>query len=515
MLPVQAMNICRSYSYKPQDSVSLCAGKRLAKDRVRLKRNHRLECTSRSDSYIRRPQKMAYDTYKKWTNNEAYADARAQDDMQDILIEAFPDIKWEGRIPYQVVETWQWEECVYGQDLACGTYECNCTRDKNGYETCSTCIESCWHDVTRTETEFCSNETLTYDAKYERPDYNVWKAGAPGYYDVIPNKYDLLPGEVEVVQSFSNSSMRPRLAPKVEIGDAWNKYSINLKIDGGAPSVACTQNADHHLSVSINTIERKIGKKTPNAFRLPIAVDGVQMPVMEFLADRDSSGSTVLEAKPSMIRLMDVGGVLIESMARQSRTFEAAREQMKMENNQLASMSHEEAVEQENDSGFWEDTQVRIRLRKVLFGRDRMVTEDMITTEIDTKNLNDRLNSYDAKESVRFTELYEIDLLGDTRKSDAYHMSSSLPVNLYGASSYELTPGRKYVYEVSMYRKGVPFYLQEGGTNPDAAFYCGMFDCEANDPFSKPLELNFKAPKGVDQRGLLQRVNDFLGDKDL
>src|SRR5690606_30791958 len=123
---------------------------------------------------------------------------------------------------------------------SCGYETVTVGYDDDGNAITETRMRSCLHDEARHETRHCSDEVMNYEANYERPDLNVWGPGTSAddrgidplkrYHDIIPNKYDLLPGETESIQIYNTSgnfslfdSGSTSLEPYVEFGDPWNK----------------------------------------------------------------------------------------------------------------------------------------------------------------------------------------------------------------------------------------------------------------------------------------------------
>lgn len=531
------VNICAPYTYQAVDSQSLCKGKRLPKDRVRLKARQRLECTSNSDSYLRNHQDLNFD---EWAGmGMGRTDKReARFEMQKFRARQQEDVKWQGQIRYNVVEVWEWEECYYGTDIECGDYTvCEEVEQEDGStrEECMTYTCSCWHDVTRHESRHCSSEVMSYEGEFVRPDYGheiqsnkipvenpstkAWNPDHKDYYDIIPNKYDLLRGETEILQTYSNREQSTSLRPYLHIGDAWNDYSTSLSIDGSGDSVQCRQGASHHLTVKVNTIGRPKAakaKRSPNPFRVPLDIGGEKMDIFGFQLRSDSDGNLV-KAKPSMIRLMDIAGQMLETMSEQSQEFNVDVAKAKITTDQLGNLTEEERQKSlAKSKAFLETTTVRIKLRQVRWGLDREMIDPYKVNELDVKISDGREFLDGVEQDVSLSEIYEIDL------NDEFYVPSSYlgalgqrMAALLGGGKLEFRPGEDYYFQVSAYRKGIPFYLQSCKDDPTASWACdnwftGRTD---DDVFSKPFVIDFKAPESVDSRSFYRRINDFIGDK--
>lgn len=498
-------NQCSPSSNSSEPRRSICkGGSPISGNFTRQFRNQRLQCSSNSDAYIRRAQNMS-EIFHDWRDaGNGLSGKEKQKAMQDLAQERLPLINWSGRVPYQVVETWDWTECVYGQDYSCGTYQCNCspTYDSKGNrtgESCSTCVHSCWHNQSRSESRHCSNEVLTYDAKYVRPSKTEWNPDSPGYYDVLPNKYDLLPAEVESVQIFSNGSFSPELAPTASIGDAWNKYALDIRLDTYGASVRCEDKVDRHARLTIKTIERKLGKKTPNAFNVVKGQDPLEY---SLAVGRDGKEQNI---KPVRVKLVDVASSMITAMSEQSREFEAERLAKK---NKLGTDSNTSQAEQEKEiqtGSFSKSTKVRVRLFRDRLGRDRKVTENYETNDVKSVQYNSEMKVSDSSED-RLSDYWELDLDGE---ETLYRPSSMLMTSIMSNFKKNLAPDTRYKIMISMFQEGVPFYAQ---SCVGIACIAPVRDWRQNSYFSKELIIPFRTGN-VDQRNIWEKLNDWHGEK--
>lgn len=494
-------------------SISFCASSKradryLPSSKTRHLKRQELRCSSNADNYVRRPQKYSVDEFYDWRDLERDGrEGRFQ--MFHARRKATPLIKWQGNIPYQVVEYWVWEELVYGPHPSCGFEECNCvtTRTKSGSSrSCSQCMKSCNHDEDRHESWPCSREKIEYKAQYIRPTEKEWSPDLKEYYDILPSKYDLLPGEVEIVQVYSNSGNNSGVFPHVVVGDAWNEYTMDKRINGSKSPAACRPDVTHQVNVDIHTVKRILGKQTPNAFRLPTNGKMIDM------AYRTADDGTKKLAVPFQLHLADTSALIMKTLADQSRNLQNSIEQDKQALGQDSNSSRSDVVEMAKESGFDKDTKVRVKLYLEKFGRDRLMSRNVYTSDVKSRVLsNAHLYSDDADEV--FAEEFEVLLAGDDVDDNIYVPSSMLFKNLYNDFRYNLIPGRFYRLEISMYQKNVPFYAQDCDSTP-GRFYCWVpLVNEENHYYSKPLEVRFKTPSDVDNRGSMQKFIDMWSVK--
>jgi hypothetical protein len=484
-------NFCGNY-HEPRVAVGVCGNRLLPSDKVRNLRGLHLECGSGVDHYIR--TFVPFD-YKKWKRLENSGGQKA---MQELRLQE-AKIAWSGSVPYQTSENWQWTECTYGQDPVCGYdrvchTEQQCTTNAEGKQECEdveVCVDvmrSCYHDEERSESRFCSTEIMHFEADFAKPaEYDPsWGPGAKGYYDVIPNKYDLLPGEVEDVQFFANNRSSTSVVPALEVGDAWNEYRPKIRIqETGSASASCRYNQPLHAKVSIQTVGRIYGKTTPNAFRIPVNKKGEEQNPLEWLEvvnEAKNASSVAVRYKPDRINLMDVSHTMISSMARQSRKFEVLREEAKAQAGKSGNNTPEEYTKNKNEaekegSGFWKSTNVRIRLKEI--------------TGALSRNIRPTHNLYTTGSESTIDGFYTLELAGQETRTDLYRASGPLSDSWWDWKEVELKKNKRYKLLVSMYQEGVPFYKQVKDTESDAGY-------------SKELEINFKT-ENLDKRGLMQR----------
>ncbi len=479
----------------PCDRRSIPLGKRTGG------RDLRLECSSEVDNHVRRNFPLTQKNLDEIWDFEVLEDWAG---MQKYRQEIEPKIEWKGQIPYETVEVWEWTDCRWGYDLSCPkkmVTKTHVVTDSDGKSHTETYIDyedqPCWHDEDITEARHCSYETMTYDAEFRRPSLDEWNPASPGYHAELPNKYDLLPSEQEVVQVYNASSSflkgvlnggRSRdMDPTVEVGNAWNKYSSTETFDNGSTTAQCVFGHDYHMNVVIDTIER-IVRKTPNAFKIP--VDEFGQEVSPFVGnevetiDRNGTLEDVI-VKPTELGLTDTSSVIIDSLSRVSRKMTAEIEKVKEQEGVNSNVSNQQLMaskkSKKSKEGFWKDTHVEI----VLYERNSILERDVRKTERFHTRGADAIAFQDDKSR----DQYRIRL-------DDFYIAGA-PGFMEWATWFEahLIPGKDYDFEIRMFQEGVPFYTQKtllGGI-----------------PWSDPLALHFHRAKGFDKRGSWTRFRNW------
>lgn len=428
-----------------------CGGRQLPDDRVRNLSNLRLECAGGSDHYIRRP--MPFDM-KAWKQAKIEGDSKR---MQEIGQDQ-PLIKWHSQAFYDTFEVWDWEERVYGES----EYHCGASysehKDKEGKTYRVKHIKSCWYDDPRHEERFCSNETLTYDAEFVRPSWDEWNPGMTGepYYYILPNKYDLLPGEIEDVQFFTNYFQSTTVKPYASVNNAWNKYELSLRLRGGGQTFECRYRNPQHADLAIYTKGRTI-RRTPNSFRKP--VDEFGRPAQELAWSEGVEENGVQDNRPETLRLGDSSTELIEALAETSRNFNAQVEQEKFKHGEGTSADPEEVrkFESSEETGFWADTQIRLRLYK-----DALISHNQVAHYA---------YSWASKVAEWWDgSVYNMPLQNPDRSASLYQQAGPGPDSWWDWMALSLEPQTKYTIYISMFHKDVPFYKQPSSFGGDGHF---------------------------------------------
>ncbi len=471
-----------------------CGGRALPRNKVRKYSNVRLECSSNSSHYIRSAQNFDYDSWNAIERDPVYSAEEKRKKMQEFRHQNDKPIEWDGAIPYSTHEVWDWVEWYYGPDrAACGcTNHCHttCSTDDKGNRHCEehcTCVtNSCWHDEPRHEVQHCSEEVMKYKAHFVRPSTQEWGPHLKEYHDILPNKYDLLPGEVENVQLSNSSGRSATLSPNMEVGDAWNKYvpEINIKETNQARA-SCEFNKTYNLELGIHTRKRLI-KKTPNAFRVPVNKKNNKPDALDWkLTVKDSKE---IKTIPASIKLEDVSATMIAALARQSRNLTADLENAREKAGLNSNTSTKEVAKLQEKTQFWKNTQVRVRLFEIRFGRDMRPTTNLYTNDIKAAQKGQ----------------YEIDLHGEGLSESLFRSSAPFFQSFWAKLPVHLRPDKDYELLISMFQKGVPFYEQD--CESSKKWFCGEGDF-----YSKELPIGFHTPDGQDERGFVEKVIDFIG----
>lgn len=501
----------RCGSYQEGDTRSICPGRSLPASQTRGRSGSSLSCSGSVDHFVRKPQEIP--DYGRWQALISSEGARSKAAFE--LRQQQPEIKWNGRIPYSTVEEWTWISCELGTSSSeCGsdrvchdephTYtvnDCdaqnNCT-SRTVSETrtvCNDVARTCYYDVRRSATQHCSSEVMTYEARFSRDP--KWDPNHALYSEFIPNKYDLLPGEVEMIQTFNGQG--PVLSPSIKIGDAWNKYSISSpRINGAGSSTSCRPGNKAHVEFEIQTVERLI-KPSPNAFQLPVDHTGKSIRPLEWAVDTDS-GSKV---RPVRMKLTDSSAALVKLMAQQSQN-NSAREKAKSDLGLGQNSDKMDLVNSPAADGFYKNTVLRFQLKEDQWFYTTSFTKPRYIRDAEAVTLgNLRLSKIQA---LRNSDYWDIPLNDAELGSNIYSYDKWLP-RVLGVSERRLKPMQRYVLSLSMYQQGVPFYLQicdenQKKINPRT---CAKSDSEV---YSKPIELPFWTSK-VDERSFLQQLNEF------
>ena len=129
------------------------------------------------------------------------------------------------------------------------------------------------------------------------------------YIDILPNKFDLLPGEMENVYAYVNTGRDSVLKPNMVFENAiegrekevWNDYEFDVE----PRRLNCTFGMNPELTFTVKTVGRKL-QRAPNPLSL------ADTPLRFDFADRN---------RPSAIILTDTGRRTQLAAAQHSRTF--------------------------------------------------------------------------------------------------------------------------------------------------------------------------------------------------
>lgn len=380
----------------------------------------------------------------------------------------------------------------------------------------STCdeqvVDQCEWEEEQFEMEYCSTEPVSYSVEYEKPNGD-WAPGKPGYHDLLPNKYDLLPGEWEVVHLLLNngnndSGLDKSLAqkslgrasvikPSVEFeskgieNQGWNKYRVSFD----QSEIQCRMNTPVVINAKIATEER-IVRKAPNALAIPIDRLGREEALRA--TEKFLDGDKKVRLRPYKVQLEDSSNDLMLTAARQSRKFKDLDEG-------AVTTDHPngEEVLTARDLGFWKNTLLKVRLiekNSCFLEGDKLFADVLDTTSSLTKAEGNRLVIQLDGEQSGVPSFYRP--FGFIGKFLGFFMGEG-GIDLYP------TPGKHYEFHVSMLQQGLPFY-ENGCLN-------GAKTCEKADAnpqmYSDDLKIEFYAEPGYDERGWLQKFENWYGRK--
>ncbi|MBY0414867.1 MAG: hypothetical protein K2Q18_11910 [Bdellovibrionales bacterium] len=495
-------NNCRTQSQGASQSV--CQGRVIPASQARNISRQELKCSQNTSHYIRKPQKFNFNEWSQYVNS---GDRQGAQDLRTAL----PAIEWGGTIPYNTVETWNWQSCDLVTDAsACGTEtkEETCTKyreKKNSDGTTSqesyqsTCevqvAKTCYTDITHNEAWVCSNEVITYTAKFLKPSKQAWNPNTPGYIDAIPNKYDLLPGELEDVQVLSNNSLSTTLSPQLIVGGAWNKYTYSAK--GSAVNVQCRQNNPTEMNIDVKTESRITGKASPNAFKLP--VDGEGKAISPLIIDA--------EGKPKQLRLHDTSAATISMIAEQSRKNNNEPKKVSVS----ANPDGVDLKDLQKNPSFFKNTKIKmVLLKKNSFFADTQNTKSAYGEDGDFVEQSSNVFSLD--EDIALSDFWNIPLYGKANGKDI-----SIYTRKHRSEDRALKPGQEYSINISMYQKGAKgLYLQDCDEDKEAwqcKWYALFLKRSEKDYFSEPIVIDFKTPGKeavADKRDFVDKFWDFV-----
>ncbi|HEX4925930.1 MAG TPA: hypothetical protein VFV50_17690, partial [Bdellovibrionales bacterium] len=309
---------------------------------------------------------------------------------------------------------------------------------------------------TRNVSRFCENQTMTYSVQYAKDP--KWNPSHPQYIDILPNKWDLLPGETESVTALSNLGVTRTMTPQLVIENAWNKYQTFV-----APArLSCKLGARHDVKIEVHT-DGRLKRKSPNALAVP--ADETK-PLQFETATRTIKGKTpyVGNGKPYRMNLQDTSRATVLMAAKQSRKY--ARPEGAPEADPNAKTNVVESKYAEGsvfNQGFWADTNFRLQMfRYDKWGRKVKMN---LPLKFSSQNKADVLG-----------DKIEISLTGNEGLENFYRGTG--PVEwLLGAvwtrTGVQLTPGTKYTIQVRMLQRGLWFY--------DSGCENGALTCEGQE----------------------------------
>ena len=467
---------------------------------------HGLQCTGSHDFSQRGPQEFDFD---RWADllelpdgpSKAFAIRRQQ-----------PDIRWQGEIHYQTVETWSWQDCELLRDMRCGfQYHCRyqdgtvrlLVREDVRAVACQREMKRCYLDVTYHEQLYCSDETMTYDARFDRPSADRWNPSHPQYDDSIPNKYDLLVGETENIEVHNTvpghfQKLASHLTPEVRISGARNDYRMGITFDHGGSRAVCRENSSYHFSATIWTLQRR-QTKNPGTLKRVKTWDGEDVEPLLWKGDYNAKGEYVERALPDKLVVHDASAGQTEVMANQS----------------LKSARDADRSGQDARKPFLKNTKVRIRLvEKRWWWWDKLINALYVNA---AEGVKPSLNSFSKEQAVRISDSWEIELDSPVIDKNLFMKKPSWPFSwLYGSKRFRqhLRPGRHYSLRISIYQPGVRFYTQSCEDDPQQ-WRCrwwaiGPLGRKESHYYSDEMAIDFHASRNYDMRSGWQKFKDAI-----
>jgi hypothetical protein len=367
-------------------------------------------------------------------------------------------------------------------------------RDEEYWDKChEDMVDVCEWEEQQTGIRFCSDETIDYTLSFAKPD-SKWAPGQAGYHDLLPNKYDLLPGEWEKISLLTNNGLSDDIGgvgrsdtirPSIEFENQWNEYSVHFDRD----TFRCQKNTPISINAQISTDRRRV-RKAPNALAVATDVYGRANGLKAdeyYLPDGEKA-----RLRPHRILLEDSSNQVMLIAARQSRKFGNM-------DPESVSAVHDTKLKpiSAQEMGFWKNTLLRVSFveKSSCFGEHTKIFADVLdTTSALTKSEGNQLI---------------IPLDGTSGNIDSFYHPYGIigkVISLFGGPvDLELTPGAMYEFRVSMQQQGLPFY--ENGCKNNA------LTCNGKDVnpamYSEDLVIEFQADPRVDRRSWLQKFENF------
>lgn len=307
------------------------------------------------------------------------------------------------------------------------------------------------YPVTLTEQRFCGNKKLKITHEFTKD--SQWSPKNSQYHDVLPNKYDLLPGESEVFK-ISLITKQKFINVITEDKESWNHYSFVQK-----NQASCNNLNPEEIKSDINTIERKL-RRAPNPFKLP---EG-RSPIINL----DSKG------RPETLQLID--------LLRQHR-LEASK------NSRRFNIGDSEAG---GTKAFWVGT----RFRMSLYSYDWAGRKTYVVIP----------NSFSVEQTDIFDNEMEVSLGGKGGMDRLYRPAGPISFlfgGIYKSLGVELSPNKEYYLEVQAAQREFPFYTS---TCKNGEVACRDIEIE-DSKYSEPILIKFKT--GETKRSLLKKLQDL------
>ena len=364
-------------------------------------------------------------------------------------------------------------------------------RDRTVEETrYQTMVDTCEWEEDRTESRACSTETVNFDVEFEKPSaYDPhWTPDHEGYHNLLPNKYDLLPGEWESYALLINAHARgPQVVTEFDVTNGWNAYRA------APPTFRCEKNRPIDLKFKVQT-KHRIVRRAPNALDEVIDGQGVGRGVQREVSYLGDAGAPVL-GRPYRLQLTDRSNQTMLTAARQSRKFGTIAADVN-----VTEVPNATRAATARDLGFVKNTLLKIKIieKGGCFGEGEKVFADVLNTTADlTKAEGDTL-------------LVPLD--GSQAGIPSYYRPFGFVgavLGRFGPLDLKLNPGLAYEFRISMLQQGLPFY--KNGCR------FGQLNCDEKTAnarmFSEELKIRFTADPRRDDRAWWQRFEHWYGKK--
>lgn len=308
-----------------------------------------------------------------------------------------------------------------------------------------TAMRGTWRTYPQTQQASRRCNDMKVNVKVEFKHDPKWTPADAKYLDLLPNKFDLLPGEREDLQL--NLSTGQSLRPGISVRNAWNEYQAEV-----IPAEIRCDLGEKNFNLGIHTLGR-IKRKAPNPFALPED----QKPMVGL----DEKG------RPRSLKLLDLARNLRLDQSMNSRRFESG-------------VTGEESIGSSEAGGskaFWVSTQFRMKLSKIdSLGRKFAVTLP---------------NKFSTDQTDVFDNEMLISLGGKGGMDRLYRPAGPLEFifgGLYHYLGVELSPNTDYELEVRAAQREFPFYES---TCRNGEMACGS-ENEKESLFSEPILIRFK-----------------------
>lgn len=345
----------------------------------------------------------------------------------------------------------------------------------------------CTWPVTRQASRSCKDHVVKYNLEYKndlnwRPGYLHHSDPVRHYNDLLPNKWDLLPGESEQVFVYGNAGVSTVVAPKVAFKNGLNNHALpwnEYKFQSQPEQVRCQYGMEPEFKIDILTLGRN-KQKAPN----PVTVSG------EPLKFEDK------QSRPFAIEFVDIGRGTALKDAQLSRNLpRPIGETGKADPNALYQDNGTPLKGTSASGGYWQESRFKIQL----FYTDENGRNVRVTPKPE---------SYSYDQIDVFKDTITISLEGKEGMDRFYRSGGPFEWAFgwaYRLFNMELTPGREYFIRLRVVSRGLPFY--------DSGCVGGKAICQGeegtDEAYSEALDIKFKANEDVDNRSFFRKLEDL------